>query len=367
MALARRKGCRKNRETHDRLLCFSRDYRVGCLFCLYSQSCSRDLDMIQLMSSQPPTTVPNPLVAPLRDARYLVDRISDVSGVARHTVIERLQQEHKEEGVNVQVAMQKQSIAPYVWSDRLIEFYNSTDAFLYETTIWNRSRTKNTMRKFIAERIQRAFPKSARVMLYGDGLGFDSLYLAEAGYQVDYFDSSLKCAKFAKQLVRDFEPSFRVVDNEEAFQNEHYDVVVCLDVLEHVPSPEETVAFLASLLRTDGLLIVHAPYWFLAPEVSTHLVSNRKHSGSSRLYRYAGLRPVDAQWFWNPLVLQKSTEAPATSGLFRANLGGLLLSTARFWAWPHVSIWRWIARRQWQPWPELEDLADTIGPRQDLS
>ena len=118
--------------------------------------------------------------------------------------------------------------------------------------------------------------------------------------------------------------------------------MICFDVLEHIPDPPKLVAQLTSYLRPGGRLIAHAPFWYLNPAVVTHLAVNRKYSGDlSRLYRPFGLRPIDGQVFWTPIVLEKMTagtrytQVPLSRRL-KLLIGGLLLSVGRFWSGPHV-------------------------------
>ena len=140
----------------------------------------------------------------------------------------------------------------------------------------NRMLAKNNMRTWIARHLHEAYPNSARVLTYGDGLGFDSLYLAQAGYQVDYFDVSTHGAAFAGRMARDFNADVNILPSVDDVEAGAYDVVVCLDVLEHIPTPNETVAFITKALRPGGRFVVDAPFWYLRPAAGTHLRSNRK-------------------------------------------------------------------------------------------
>ncbi|HJN07973.1 MAG TPA: class I SAM-dependent methyltransferase, partial [Pirellulaceae bacterium] len=276
-------------------------------------------------------------------------------------VTRRLHHEHCNLGDSVRQAMMEWGIQPYVWSDRLLEFYGETDAFLYETTAWNRMLAKNNMRAWIARHLHAAYPSSARVLTYGDGLGFDSLYLAQAGHRVDYFDVSTHGASFAERMARDYEVDVNILPSVDDVEAGGYDVVVCLDVLEHIPDPHETVAFMSNALRPGGQLVVHAPFWYLRPAVSTHLRSNRKYSGDwKNLYRPHGLRPIDADLFWNPLVLRKTEESASSSPGWRFWLGGALLFAGKYWTTPHAVVCQMMQRREWSSWDELLALVDSL-------
>jgi len=120
---------------------------------------------------------------------------------------------------------------------------------------------------------------------------------------------------------------------------ESFDAIVCLDVLEHVPDPPQLVQKLANWLRPDGTLLVHAPFFYVAPSVGTHLRSNLRYSGDwRRLYAPHRLVPVAGEFFWNPLVLRKEVPSVRSSVPWLLRLGGWLLSVARIWTVPHVLV-----------------------------
>lgn len=304
--------------------------------------------------------VPDPMIAQLHDAEYLVDRLAKITGRTSSEVVERLATEHLSLGSNVAAEMTKRQLRPFVWSDELADFYSDTDAFLYETIVWNRTPQKNQMRRWIAEFLAHDFVKPVRVLTFGDGLGFDSVHLAQAGHQVDYFDVSSEAGEFARQLCADNNVSVRFLSDAEEVADEAYDVVVCLDVLEHVPDPAELVSSLTRAIRPGGRFVVHAQFWYIGPAVTTHLRANRRYSGNVRsLYQPFGLRPIDGQLFWNPLILERRSpddQSPLRTLPARVRLGGWLLKFARFSNWPHRAVWYWMYRRRWSKWAELDEL-----------
>ena len=196
------------------------------------------------------------------------------------------------------------------------------------------------------------------------GLASTVHYLSRAGHHVDYSEVSEQAADFASELFTDFDSDVRI-QRELTENSGEYDAVVCLDVLEHVPDPVSMTRELTEFLRPDGLLIVHAPFWMIGPEVSTHLESNRRFSGDlRRMFRANGLRPFAAELFWNPIALRKVDAQTEFRASIRDQLcvqvGGLLLTIARFWNLPHVWTARMLSERR--EWPELDELIDALGP-----
>ncbi len=290
---------------------------------------------------------------PLRDAiedeTFLLEVLSDTTNQPIELVRERWQKEQEDLGCQVRTALQAQQVVPHIWDERLARFYAETDAFLFETLVWNRHPAKADMRQWIIEYLARG-PLPLRTLTYGDGLGIDSLALTLAGHDVEYFEVSQQCVRFAQALGAKVGVQPNFIDSADKIPLQSYDLVVCLDVLEHVPDPPATVALLASYLRPGGRLITHAPFWYLHPAVVTHLAANQKYSGSiRRLYGSHQLELIEGRFFWAPLVFEKraaQSKYPSMSTRTRLNLAvsGLLLSFARVWAQPIVAAVRYVAR-----------------------
>ncbi len=295
------------------------------------------------------------------DPARLVQMLAAVTGQAEPEIIQRILQENRNLGSTVWRELQSRQIVPYRWSNDLTEFYQTTSAFLFESLVWNRSSLKQQMRNWILDFVEREFRRPCRLLVFGDGMGFDSTCFAQAGHQVSYFEVSGKAFEFAKLLFEYCRCDVDMLTEITQLKTGQYDVVICLDVLEHIPAPAATVELLAAALAPDGRLIVHAPFWYLAPSVGTHLAANRRFSGDTRwLYRAQGLRPTDASLAWNPIAMAKSssTRYPSWQARWRLAVGGGLLSIGRYWSTPHVMITKWMLARSLGPWLEMERLAE---------
>lgn len=186
-----------------------------------------------------------------------------------------------------------------------------------------------------------------RILIFGDGLGFESAYLALAGHRVDYFEVSEACRHFARMVFTANNVTVHQIGDANEIAAGEYDTVICLDVLEHIPNPISVSALLAKALKPGGHLIVHAPFWYVAPEVPTHLRENQRYSGDwKNLYGAFSLWPVQVAGLWMPLVLKKSREKPATSFFvrIRVHLAGTILKFARVWSGPLILAARWGAK-----------------------
>lgn len=276
----------------------------------------------------------HPFIPPLRDNSFLIDQIAAVSGVDRQQATRRFIAEHLNLGTNVAEALRSAGIRPYEWSQELEQFYGTTDSFLYETLVWNRTNQKNDLRLWIGKYLAGVTSPPLRILAFGDGLGIDSYYLAQLGHHVTYFDVSQPCAQFAAAILSSGNLAVRVISDPSVLEPNYFQAIVCLDTLEHVPSPAELVGWLAGLLQSGGRFIVHAPFYFIHPCAPTHLRSNCTYSGDlRRVFGPHHLVPVDGRMFWDPLVLQKSEPGGLRPGAppWQIRLGGALLRLGR---WP---------------------------------
>lgn len=286
---------------------------------------------------------------PLGDFTAMVEALSRAADVPKSDAEARLRLEFEGLGNNVLRDLAAYNLEPFEWNDRLNEFYGATQAFLFESLTWNDLPTKQAMRRWIVDYLRKSAQKSQRVLCCGDGLGFDSTALAAAGHRTTYFEVSAECHKFAGEVFAKNDVVVDMADSIDALESGSFDVVVCLDVLEHVPHPSKLVETLAQLIKPGGLLISHAPFWLLDQATPTHLRENLRYSGDWRsLYGPHGLRPIAGRLLWNPLVLQKAGGVSAATLGSRVvpTLGGLWLMYQRIWSWPFRMIVRTVLRTE---------------------
>lgn len=97
-------------------------------------------------------------------------------------------------------------------------------------------------------------------------------------------------------------------------ENQQYDFIWCIDVLEHIPGNEKVLANLIAALRHGGFLYLHVPYdkpgkrifpenWF--PTNEEHIGEQRPLDEWTALLRQGGLQITSAKWtfgFWGELA-----------------------------------------------------------------
>lgn len=262
----------------------------------------------------------------------MAQAISAITGRAPEDVRKDLWREFLVRGSTVRRALARLDGRPHHFDDAMARLYATSDAFLYELALWNANWMKRAMRRWVTRWIRSTLGPGQRVLTWGDGLGFDSLALAQDGHEVTSFDLPGSSRTFARHLLRGAtatgrrtspvaQPSpaktgertpgrrpapVRMPDEISALGQEAFDAVVCLDVLEHVPDVAAELKRIRNCLRPGGILLVHAPFYFVHRVAVTHLRSSRRYSGSLRLFRKAGFTFRDARPTWDPLVFARS-------------------------------------------------------------
>lgn len=303
-----------------------------------------------------PAPLPDLLPYPLTDNERLVEILSDLLEKPSNEVRQTLYQVEQSPTKYFAKAFAKTGIEPYTWCDALEEFYRHTDTYLTGGIVWNRKPYKVELRRWIADYLRLHRVGRQQILTVGDGVGFDSLYLSQCGHEVSYSELSEKCIRFARKIFEMAEEPVKVIDNLNNIKPGTYDVVTCLDVLEHVPDPYQVVEQIAGYLRPGGLFIVHAPFYYVSHENPTHLDANRKYSGDiSKLYGRHGFALQDGRLFWDPLVLVKSSpQMPAATGrqVWKGALHavGMLLAVGRVWCGPHNLVASLLAGRGESRW-----------------
>lgn len=288
-----------------------------------------------------------------KDQDKVVAWVSELTQQSPASVEARLRREWEQIGVNVATDLRKYNVEPYKWSNELAEFYSKTDAFLYELIIWNLNRRKQRMRKRVGTYLYENIGQQLDILSIGDGLGVDSVYLARAGHRITYFELPGYTRSFAQKLFEDSKTEIKIIDDPEKIPAEYFDVVLCLDVLEHIQEPPAFVKTIAGYLKSGGHLVVHAPFYQIRFNNPTHLKKNRKYSGSLKLYEKNGFKLVGGEPAWNPIFLKK-VKGERTDlfwskpELLVIRLTGLYLMLGRFTVLPFLWLNSYVAKgRRW--------------------
>src|SRR5262249_2298511 len=149
-------------------------------------------------------------------------------------------------------------------------FYNQSDSELFELINWHASDPIHYRTLIVRDY---ALARPGRACLdYGSGIGNDALVFGKAGFTVTLADISDVLLAFAAFRCRRRGIPTTTVDLKRAAPPpDAIDVVLCFDVLEHIPEPLPVVKRIHDALRDGGLLVMHAPFGD-DPEHPMHVV-----------------------------------------------------------------------------------------------
>lgn len=260
-------------------------------------------------------------IKPLNDPQKVVQLLADVAQTSPEEARRRLALEADLVGTNVLNSLEAQGIPLYTMSEKMEKFYRDTDAFLFEITMWNATKIKGRLRDYIARALNSFKKQNAEIFCFGDGLGFDSTYFAKLGHTVKYYEPGILSQNYSRRLFQENNVQVNQLSSMEDITPGSLDVLICLDVLEHVPDPIGLVNKFYSWLKPDGILVVSAPFWAINPTLGTHLQKNRIYSGNLRdLYLNNRFSPIECSFLWDPIIFQKSDANFEVSILVKAKI-----------------------------------------------
>lgn len=217
-------------------------------------------------------------------------------------------------------------ITPFVYDARMERLYTEGDGFIFDSLVfWARSarrlwieHTAARLRRY-AERHAIA-PEDMAILMFGDGPGSDSLYLAEQGFHIDFFEvPGSRTYDFA---VRRFEHygylnnRIRPLADYATLLHGQYDAIVSFEVLEHLPDPVQAIADMNAILKLHGLAIVTDDFGDILGHLPTHLRSTAHYRGRTPfLFARHGMALT---WYspdelFKPYEFEKQGTAPINS------------------------------------------------------
>src|SRR5262249_32871602 len=144
--------------------------------------------------------------------------------------------------------------------------------YIYDLAADHSRGQRNQVCEAVIKRIGRRSAKQT-VLLYGDGIGTDSLALAQLGHQVTYFDlpgitSSFARFRFGREGMH---RQITCLQSAAAIPVEAFDVVVCIEVLEHLPDPISAMRTIYQALRFGGIALITESFHSVGPDYPSHL------------------------------------------------------------------------------------------------
>jgi SAM-dependent methyltransferase len=233
----------------------------------------------------------------------LVDSLEKVLDREREDIVKTLFFEAVETGTTVRQAAEEFGVTPHVYNEKMRRFYSETDAFVFELTVGHMRKACKEIDRRVIDAVHE-FSSGNRVLCLGDGIGTDSLRFALDSFEVTYFEFEGSSSQFAKHR---FARSSALEDTHLVHELENiplgtHDVVVCREVLEHVPSPLQVIEDIWCYLDSGGVAVITESFSRIEKRFPTHIEDNQKYAGKTKklfvdegfelLKSYPGGRPV---------------------------------------------------------------------------
>lgn len=219
----------------------------------------------------------------------IADEIQRFTDLPREDVEKRLWLEALMSGYNVVQQGKQAGITPHQFDEAMERLYKEGDGFIFETmAFWSSPLRMSWIFQALgriqlhAERTGRAIG-DLRLLIFGDGSGNDSLYLASNGLNIDYFDiPGSRTYEFASKRFEHYGQlgkSIHLVTDYEECLKRQYDVLLSFEVLEHLTDPEKAIREWSGMLAPGGLALITESFAAVSGNLPTHLKSNLRFDG----------------------------------------------------------------------------------------
>jgi 2-polyprenyl-3-methyl-5-hydroxy-6-metoxy-1,4-benzoquinol methylase len=221
----------------------------------------------------------------------IVNEITQFTNLRQDEVKYRVWQEALEIGWNVCQDVERYGVTPHCYDQAMANLYQDSHAFIFETLVyWARSGREN-MTRIMMDRLQIYTKQTGkpveqlRILMLGDGSGNDSLYFATQGVKVNYFDfpGSRNYQFVAKRFAAYgfLNATINIINDYQSILDQSYDVVISIDVLEHLPDPIKAISDIHSMLLPGGIALISDAFGDVSPNLPTHLRINLKYHGTT--------------------------------------------------------------------------------------
>jgi SAM-dependent methyltransferase len=231
------------------------------------------------------------------DFDFIVREISELTGLSEEVVRQRVWDEALCVGSNVSAAASDFGLVPHVYNERMEQFYIRTDAFIFETMVESCRAGKRAILNDICDRLRllsngASIPPS--VLMLGDGSGGDTLALCkEFGevLSVYYFDvPGSRTYEFALKRFSKYAAPCKILTEYGQIPGAHFDAVISLEVLEHLPNPNAAIRDMWGFLKSGGVALVTESFNGVQPRFPTHLYATQRFAGeTAHMFARAGM------------------------------------------------------------------------------
>jgi SAM-dependent methyltransferase len=229
---------------------------------------------------------------PLYDFDEICLEISELLGENIDIVRKKVWRESLLTGTNVLESALKFGIDFHVYNEKMEKFYQETDGFIYESMVYSCRFDKRVVMEKVKQRIDNYISlkkneSKLNILMFGDGVGSDTIYLYnfykdKADFY--YFDvPGSKTFDFAQKRFKKYNVEVRIITDYNKIPKNFFDVIVSIEVLEHLPDPVKAIKDISEFLKIGGIPLITESFGAVQFNFPTHLRSNQKFEGKTPL------------------------------------------------------------------------------------
>lgn len=220
----------------------------------------------------------------------LVSEIVEFTDLKKNTAKKMVWNEVFNPGINVKQEALNFEIDFHIYNEKMENFYKNAYGFIIETSVESLREGKRNVLKTIKRRIYHFMNENEHkhrinILMMGDGVGEDTKFLYEHFMEMAnffYFDvPGSKTYDFAQMNFKKHEVDLELIHKYEDIPQDFFDVIVCLEVLEHLPDPERSLEGFKNFLKYNGVVLVTESFGNVTSNFPTHLKSNKQYDGKT--------------------------------------------------------------------------------------
>jgi glycosyltransferase involved in cell wall biosynthesis/2-polyprenyl-3-methyl-5-hydroxy-6-metoxy-1,4-benzoquinol methylase len=236
-----------------------------------------------------------------------ISELSEYTGLAGKDILKRIRSVYSQ-----QLREWSGAVGDILTRTKVTDFYSDTDSYLFDLVQYNYENTNyiqwtEDILNFCAD-LNKTQDK-LEIIDFGGGIGSQLISLsALKGAELNYADIPGNTFEYAKWRFNKRRLDIKLIDatKEDFLGNRMFDIVIALDVVEHLVDPEESVEYLIRHIKPDGFFIAITSFVDNNGEAGWHLnVDKYTDEGFYTLIKSSGMEMMNEGM---PRIFRKDRE-----------------------------------------------------------